>query len=1057
MMITQTTRFSWSRAVSLCLIGMLGMSATAFLPPLVSGQEKKAEEKSDPKAVAIYGDAASFQNKKLYDIAIEEWQRLLKTYPADPLARKGQFYLGVCLMQQKQYSEAATSFELTVTKYKPFESTEEAYYQLGWCRFTVAGDKQGDDKSALLTDSITSFTEGITKYPKGPFTDDALYFRGESHYKLGNRDEAISSYQQLVDNHPKSNMRNSGLYALGVTYEELKKDEDAARIYDLFLEEFPEDGLAAEIQLRKADTVLRGGNVEQAEKLFSAMVALEGFPQLDFALYRQAGCLASLKRHEDAAAAYTRLVESHEDSRFVADARLSVGRCFFNARKNEPALEWFQKVIALKGEETAEAAHWASRIQLDAKQFDAVLELTTLALPLAAESSFLPELLVDRADAMFEKGDKQEALKNYLEVVEKHAESSPAPQALYNATFTLLDLDQHAETVTRATAFLEKYKESALRPDIRYLLGEALVQQEKMPVAESTFRQLLKDHAGHSQYSQWQLRLSSILYMQKKYDETVSFTSGIVEKLAGPQEKGQAHFLVGSAHFFQDKFAEAATSLSASLEVAPKGGQADEALLYLARSQFKQDKLAESRTTLERLLADFPKGRFQGQAYYRLGECLDAEKKPAEAVKQYDLLLASVPESPYVPYALYNKGYDLLGLEKIDEAAAVLADLVKRFPEHEIKKAAVIAQAETVYRRGRGQLDDDKYEEAIASLKGLHDAYPDFPRLDAVLYDLGWAYLGAGKQDEAVEVFVRITKDHKESSFVADAHYRIGENQYDDDKFGEALASYALALESTPAAEIREAILHKTGWAHYKVKDFPKAQESFQLQVNDFGEGSFANDGRFMLAECEFKLGKWEQALALYKPLVEVKLSGDQFSVLVLLHGGQAARQLKQWDESLGLVNQVIENHKDSIYLPQGQLTAGRAYYGKKEYDKAKELFEIVATGSRNATGAEARFHMGAVCFVQKEHANAVRQYQRVMFGFGAEKALAEVKKFQHLSATEAAICSEVLAGEAKAEADKAKYLTEAKGFYQYILDNHAESGSAANAKKRLEELSQGG
>ena len=52
---------------------------------------------------------------------------------------------------------------------------------------------------------------------------------------------------------------------------------------------------------------------------------------------------------------------------------------------------------------------------------------------------------------MFEKGNKQEALKTYLEVVEKHAESSPAPQALYNATFTLLDLDQHAETVTRAT------------------------------------------------------------------------------------------------------------------------------------------------------------------------------------------------------------------------------------------------------------------------------------------------------------------------------------------------------------------------------------------------------------------------------------------------------------------------------------------------------------------------------------------------------------------------------------------------------------------------------
>ena len=78
------------------------------------------------------------------------------------------------------------------------------------------------------------------------------------------------------------------------------------------------------------------------------------------------------------------------------------------------------------------------------------------------------------------------------------------------------------------------------------------------------------------------------------------------------------------------------------------------------------------------------------------------------------------------------------------------------------------------------------------------------------------------------------------------------------------------------------------------------------------------------------------------------------------------------------------------------------------------------------------------------------------MFGFGADKALDEVKKFQHLSATEAAICSEVLAGAAKTAADKDKYLSEAKGFYMYIVDQHPESISAANAKKRLAELNKG-
>ena len=1052
----------WFQIVFLCLLAMFSMSSTALLSARAFGQDKKEEEKeaakSDPKAVAIYGDAANFQNKKLFDIAVEEWQRLIKTFPADPLAKKAQFYLAVCQREQKQYSQAAASFDLSVTKYKPFEFTEEAYYQLGWCRFTIAAEKKGDDRAALLADSITAFSDGITNYAKGPFADDGLYFRGEAHYKLGNLDEAIASYQELVDNvtYAKSNVRNIGLYALGVTYEELKKDQDAGKLYDLFLEEFPEDKLASEVKLRKADIVFRGGNVGEAEKLFAAMVIEPNFPRLDFALYRQAGCLARLKRHEDAAAVFNRVVDEHPNSAFVAESRLSVGRCFFNAKKNGPALEWFQKVIALKGAATAEAAHWASRIQLSNKDFDAVLEMTSVALPLAAESSFLPELLVDRGDALLEKEDKQEALKHYLQVADNHADSPIAPQALYNATFTLLDLKKHDDAVTRATAFLEKYTESSLRPDVRYLLGEAQVQQDKMPEAEVTFRQLLKDNAGHSAYSKWQLRLSSILYLQKKYDETVSYTSGILDKLAGPKDQGQAHFLVGSAHFFEDRFAEATTSLAASLEAAPKGGQADEALLYLARSQYMQKKMAEARTTLERLLGDFPEGRHKGQAHYRLGEVLDAEKKPAEAIKQYDQLLEAFAKSPYVPYAMYNKGYDLLGLDEVDAAAAIFAELVKQFPDHEIKKVALIAQADTGYRRGRGQLDDKKFEEAIASLKILYDAYPEFPRRDAVLYDLGWAYLGAGKQAEAVEAFVGITKDYKESTFVADAYYRIGEDQYKNNKFGEALASYTLALKSMPAAEIHEAILHKTGWAHYKLDDFSKAEETFQAQVKDYAEGPFAGDGHFMLAECQYEQGKWEEALGLYKSMVDAKLSAGQFTELVLLHGGISARQLKKFDESLALLNQVIEDHPESVYLPQVQLTAGRAHYDKKDYDKAYKLFEVVATSSRDQYGAEARFRMGGIRFLQKKHAEAIPQYQRVMFGFRAEKAVDEVKKFQHLSATEAAVCSEVLAGEAKTAAEKDKFLTEAKGFYQYIVENHAESISAANAKKRLAELNKG-
>lgn len=1055
---------SLRRPVLLFIVVLLTGVISSQLPLFLSGtaiaqeEEPKQEEepRSDPKAIAIYGDAANFQNKKLFDIAVEEWQRLLKEYPDDPQAKKGQFYLGICQMQLKKYGLAAAAFDLVISKHKPFDLTEEAYFQLGWCRYTLARQSEGDEQKQLLAQSIQSFTDVVAKYAKGTYADDAVYYQGEAQYLGGDAPAAVGSYQSLIDNYPKSNLRENGMYALGVTYEELKQSDKAGEVYDLFLTEFPEARLVSEIQLRKADTVLRAGDFEGAEKMFATLVGSEGFPQVDYALFRQAACLASLNKHQEAAAVYSTLVKDHTESQFVVEARMSVGRCFYNAGKSSEALEWFGQVIEGKEAGASEAAHWSSRIHLDLKQYDRVLEITAAALATAGDSPFLAQLIVDRADALLETGEKQPALDAYLSVVEKHADSPVAPQALYNATFAQLNLKNYDAVIAQAGVFAANYAEHALLADTQYLMAEAQLQQDKLPEAEASFRVLVDKFTEHRERQQWQLRLGSLLYMQKKHEQTVSYLSGVLDSLDDGPQKAQAQFLVGSSYFFQDMLDQAAASLAASLAAAPKGNQADEALLYLARSQFKQKKFEPARQSLTKLLEEFSASRFKDQALYRLGECLDAEKMPVEAIKHYDMLLAQSADSAFLPYALYNKGYDLLGLGKLEDAGASFDLLVEKYPEHQLKKLAVVGQAEVAYQGGRSKLNDKEFAAAATVFEAVLKTFPEFSRNDAVLYDLAWSRLSGKQQDQATVAFARLTREFKESEFVADSFYRVGEDHYRQQRFAEALTSYAAALENKPVAGIREAVLHKTGWAHFKIDAFDKALESFQGQVTEFAEGAFVNDGRFMTSECLFKLKKYTEALAGYAELADVTFTNVQFVELVLLHGGQSAGQLKQWDQSLAMLNVILADHKDSTYISQAQLEAGRAHRGKQELDKANELFEVVAREARNASGAEARFLMGEICFGQKKHADAIRHYQRVIFGFGGERALDEVKQFQHLSATEAGICAEVLAGEAKTAADKQRYLKDAIGFYQHIVENHPKSASAANAGKRLEELNKG-
>ena len=56
----------------------------------VGGQEVavQQEPKSTPEALAVYGDAANFQNNGAFEIAETEWLKFLKNFPDDPLAGK---------------------------------------------------------------------------------------------------------------------------------------------------------------------------------------------------------------------------------------------------------------------------------------------------------------------------------------------------------------------------------------------------------------------------------------------------------------------------------------------------------------------------------------------------------------------------------------------------------------------------------------------------------------------------------------------------------------------------------------------------------------------------------------------------------------------------------------------------------------------------------------------------------------------------------------------------------------------------------------------------------
>ncbi|MEX0979320.1 MAG: tetratricopeptide repeat protein, partial [Pirellulales bacterium] len=86
---------------------------------------------SPPAAVRQFRDAVVFQDRGVYDLAADEWQKFLKEFPADPLAAKARHYLGVCRLLLKQYDAAAEHLQQVIREHPQSELADSSYLNLG--------------------------------------------------------------------------------------------------------------------------------------------------------------------------------------------------------------------------------------------------------------------------------------------------------------------------------------------------------------------------------------------------------------------------------------------------------------------------------------------------------------------------------------------------------------------------------------------------------------------------------------------------------------------------------------------------------------------------------------------------------------------------------------------------------------------------------------------------------------------------------------------------------------------------------------------------------------
>ncbi len=1086
-------RYRLDAALLLVFLGTLlspGMPATAV-----------AQESSE-NAIAAYADAASMQTNAAFDAAIDAWRDFLKAYPQDPLASKAAHYLGVCLMQRNppDYTAAADAFA-TALKTPKYDLREESLANQGWSLFAAAGEQGNENAEAqkLLNATLQTFTQLEREFPKSQFLDQAYFHAGEAAYALKDGDRAIAYYEKLLKSPltAKSPLRCDAFYAKGVAEEEQKQYDQALASYRSLLEncDASDADLSREVLIRSGDILLLQGEPEPALGQFDKALQFQS-DQNDYPLFRRAFALAKLGRSAEAAAGYERLLQQYPDSPYTSSAILSAAQSLYVAGDLENAAKRFQQVLQRENNvDATEAAHWLAQIALQRDDPQTAQKTAAQQIMRGVQGPYALALKYDHAEATSLLPDQTEKAVELYALVFREAPKDPlAARALYGAAFTTLQAGDFQKAFGFATQFLRRFPENELQNDVRYIAAESQLQAGQPSEALKLYRQLLERSTEDPQLSAWVLRAATAAFLAGEHDVVSKLIEPKLDVLSRPAQQAEAQFLIGASHLSAQRPKEAIAALQAAGEADSRWNKADETLLLLGQAYQQTGDEGTAKQTWETLIKEFPQRRMTDQALYRLGQLAAEQEDYSAAIKAYQQIAANKHDPPLVPYALFNQAFCLSRQAEHKQALSILNPFLGEFQAHPLRAQAKLLQG--VSLRATEQLEEaeESLQDALesnpsASVRGnalfelaqieqqrgnpnaaskwltrLIKEVPGYPTMESVMYELAWSHQESGDQAAAAKAFEQLVNRYPDHALAAEGHFYIAERKYEENQWESAARSFALASARTDDAKLAERARYNRGWSLFRMPDYSKAEAAFLEQTMQHPEGELLVDGLLMVGEARFKRDDFAGALEAYRDARKLIEARDESAKtiddadlrrireLVYLHGGQSLAQIEQWQESSEWLKALKTRFPTSQYLPQVFFQLAYAQQQMDNDQEALELYGQVAGKYRDEIGARSRFMMGEIYFGRRDLAKAISEFQRVMFGFGADQAPPETKNWQAKSGFEAGRCAELLLQTSGPER-RTDVIGTARKFYEYVLEKHPQHELVPKAKERLEVL----
>lgn len=578
---------------------------------------------------ALYNYALCIHQTRYSPFAesVKVFERFLNEYPDSPHVSQVESYLVEVYMNTRNYDVALQSIEkIKHPSGEILGAKQNILYRLGVQSFI--------DNNMHAAIEYMNRSLALSRYSRNTHSD-ALYWRGESYYRLENYQAAAKDYKATI----ALSQRNSGNALYGLAYTEFQQEDydKAAETFGRFLQSATTSKAEqrADAYNRLGDCYFYNRDYTKADRFYQKAAETDR-SHSDYALYRSAITQGLSKDYTAKIKTLSNLIENYPGSNYSEQAFYEIGRSHVALDNNTQAVKTFTELI---------------------KRYP--------------ESSLARRAAAERAIIYNQNGEQEKAIAAYKQIIEKYPHSEEARMAiqdlknLYIEKGNIREFTEFAasapgmkavesnerDTLTYAAAeriysrqryndarkafndYIAEFPEGSFLLDSHYYLGVIYYNDKATKEALKHFEQVIL--FPDNKYSEDAMALASdIHYRAQRYDRAMELYKQLVTKTSNEERRRACRMNMmrcATALSLDSEAIAAASELLSAGNLSPEWER--EALHTRAKAQLALNNGKEAVADLTKLAAD-TRSKQGAEAKYLLAQYLFDNKQYDKCEKE---------------------------------------------------------------------------------------------------------------------------------------------------------------------------------------------------------------------------------------------------------------------------------------------------------------------------------------------------------------------------------------------------------------------------------------